>query len=650
MKTFCLLIDALNPSYLKYMPGLQKYVEKSASCPFQEPLGFTPREAYFGGLTPNESQSTHLFKRATGHYNPFELYNLLNPRDFGKLDSLLPRLLPPFAKLYGNRLNIPAHLISQFCLSENYTPWDSRKNYTSIFDELTQTGTTWNYIGWPFQKVTDLELSKMAQAQLQESRTFVFCHLSSLDTKGHIYGPTSLEFIQYLQVFDRLLQGLLSKVPQDYAVIIFGDHGMLPVHTKIALPLQNLPPHIPYFVDSTTFRAWPSNPLDEELVHKLLGSSKYYSRITASELLTYKAEAVDNGMLYWANPGVVFTPNFFGEGDVKGMHGYLPDVYDNQSQCFVLHPNVPSGSYETVEAWKLHSILRFCLGFTTTNPLTRLPEPNLAKLHTLLNSVEFDVRKTIPEIEALYLGGSIGRNPAAFLNGPLNDLDFFYSAKQPISASKLLKLRNSLEQKHQIKSVEFGYLAPNHPKPSSLDYQYIYDFSHGHLAVFGKLDVTPLINTPEIHSFHIQILNRVAGVLMSEISTTHSKESQVTKLVIAYVDLCLKQVNAYDPNYEVKLARLDLLDPELAQAFKPFLLHKINNNQLSETQLNGVLKLLRVKLSKHSISYPIQPSRNVKRFYNSIKTTILYNKLLNAFLNETPAPTLISQWLKHIQH
>lgn len=655
MKCLSILVDALNPVYLAHMPGLAKLAKEGTSGRMQEPLGFTPREAYFGGLSPNQVGYTHMFKpHASGAFNPFSLAKEIPPHMRSKLDAIQCHVQPSFGSHYASSLKIPWELLPHFEIAERYSPWDPRKGYRSIFDELAEQNRSWSYIGWPYHREPDESLCRRAESALRNGTDFIFLHLSELDGAGHAHGPNSRVVMELAGEQDHRIQRLLSHA-SDRNLLVFGDHGMVSVIKHLRINLSWVPQGVLYFVDSTSIRFW-AHPHEHSRIREHMASHSGLFELSSADLARYRADLVPNGLVFWAEPGCVFTPNFFGPEPVKGMHGYLPDVYDNKSLFILAGAGIESIHTTTIEATDIHSLLKGQLGLAS---LPRFPKKNTGKysrvpgadpiVQAALDKATTIIRAELPEISALHLSGSFGRGEGTVENGRLvNDLDLVYEAEIPPTRSKL---DAAAERIRTLLGLSFVDLSPLPPTDRS---QYDHDFRYGSITLFGDssaVETRPAVAAGEISmaNFDRLLLNRIAGLLSADCPQHKGdidyRHTQVIKLGIGLAQRLLAEANAYHHCYHICLQRLDLLPSKLRPYLRLCLESKLFSVKLESTQLESVVDAVRGYLGEYNV---IKLPRGL-RSRLAWRHARIYRRLHRSFMQgATAPPSLIKAWFSII--
>lgn len=142
-----------------------------------------------------------------------------------------------------------------------------------------------------------------------------------LDTIGHRYGPESPEIRKAVARLDQKIE----KVPFD---MMISDHGMGTVERRITVPETRI-----CFLDSTMARYWDQKPEIPPEFGTWIPGREAYGRY-----------------IFLAHPGVLFAPNYWSEGNEKGMHGWNPSHPDMHAFYLIKTP----GGREDMDMKKLH--------------------------------------------------------------------------------------------------------------------------------------------------------------------------------------------------------------------------------------------------------------------------------------------------------
>jgi Type I phosphodiesterase / nucleotide pyrophosphatase len=81
----------------------------------------------------------------------------------------------------------------------------------------------------------------MVEALAAAPRTLVYGYLAELDLTGHVRGVDSPSWRAQLALIDRSVERLLDQMPDDAALLVTADHGMLDVPAETRLDLDKQP-------------------------------------------------------------------------------------------------------------------------------------------------------------------------------------------------------------------------------------------------------------------------------------------------------------------------------------------------------------------------------------------------------------------------
>jgi hypothetical protein len=182
----------------------------------------------------------------------------------------------------------------------------------------------------------------------------VFVYFGLTDWLGHLYGPDSVEFNDFLQKLDVFLEKWYKKVKEnDVNVVFLGDHGMLKVNTDFDIKHYLIDLYESFglkyyrdfilFTDSTICRIYflkrinkstkinIAKAMDENTSFKVWAAPKYIGKEYGDVFII-------------AKPGVLFFPNNFNPKPLKGMHGYLCNSENNKGMllCDFSLENLPN--------------------------------------------------------------------------------------------------------------------------------------------------------------------------------------------------------------------------------------------------------------------------------------------------------------------
>ena len=295
MKVVIIHLDGLGYDYLKksdlsYIKSLGGYLHRIPVYPGY----FSNEVSLFTGLTPKQHKMEDLFIFDPAS-SPFK----------NNISLLIPKKLFRLASyFYGYKtyINIspPKKYFKKFVPISKIQPRDFNNSFSSLLIKN----------GFKFRYINSLHFSASNIKKAIQKNDCVYAINSTYDKLLHKYGTEKIIKTNIDNIIKDIHEFLLKKYNNNFYLFLLSDHGMVPVHTKIKLELNdknNL-----FFVDSTILRVW---------------SNKYYSlNSTGTEL--YDSKEFQNGPFkyykkFLAAPGYIFSPNFFqGYKDIKGMHGY----------------------------------------------------------------------------------------------------------------------------------------------------------------------------------------------------------------------------------------------------------------------------------------------------------------------------------------
>jgi hypothetical protein len=606
------LLDAFRHDYLGRTRFLKDIAPRSLAGRLEEPFGFCPRGAYFGGLTMAEQGYTHLFQ-----YDPARSVFRWT-RDAAGGDSegtgrrLLPEIirraqaeLPDYSAAAINPWGIPLEWQSYFDFTEREAPWSPRAGYRSLFHQLDAAGAPWMQISWPYAgwrgPLTSAHVTGEALARLGREHRFAFIHLPDLDANGHLHGPGSRELQTSIDDTDRLSEMICARaleLHRDPVIVFIGDHGMLPVVRKVdaaaALAATGLRfgHDFAFFIDSTTVRCWFFTEAARAATTGALDALGGGHWVTADEKRRWQIDGIDtrNGEEYFlADPGVVFSPSFFdwtGQYPPRGMHGYAPDVADNQAVFLAHRPRQQhAGDVGVVAARRLYPTFLSWLGwnpadFTTATPVAASgrarsrsrwfvsadPAVDTLVASQLQRSV-MAIRERAPSATAVVLAGGFGRGegtPAGVgaLARPSNDYDIVVLG---IDGPEVAGLGDDLAREFRMDFVDIsgGRSLDRGPVSRLGDF----DLRYGSQVLWGDPTIVERLGAfapAELDLVEAVFLvgNRMGGMLLG-LTGEHAtpgdeaayRSRQTSKLLIAIADAWLIVTGDYSVSYAVRRQR-----------------------------------------------------------------------------------------------
>lgn len=608
------LVDALRHDYVGRTRFLRRIAAESVTGQIEEPFGFCPRGAWFGGLTMAAQGYTNLFRHDPVS-SPFAFVRELAAGDADDA-ALGPALraeivqrargrVPAFAAAYLDPLEIPLPWLASFDVSERESPASPRAGYRSLFHHLDETRQPWLDVSWPYPGwvggLSSGRVAGQALDRLESRHRFAFVHLPDLDMVGHAGGPGSVALQAALDDADRLCEILAARVcalHRDPVVLFAGDHGMLPVvrHVDVATALAStglrFGDDVTYFIDSTMVRVWTRAHGALARVHAALETCGGGRWLTEADLARYELTGIDpraTGAIFLADAGVLFTPNFFdwrGVRPAKGMHGYAPDVPDNRAALIAWRPRRPeAGAAGVVPARTLHPALQSWLGLPVAPEAWPAPtEPAATRgrwsvggtaaadavVDAHLAHVVARVHARTPDAVAVVLAGGFGRGEGTVCDAgdgrprPVNDYDVV------VVGGDGAALRGLDGELSAELGIDFVDLWPRSDlTPSTPVSQFDFDLGEGATRLAGDplvLERLPRRAPAELDLDEglFQLGNRAGGVLLGVCGRTEGaaapaddafRERQRVKFLIAIADAWLMAHADYHPSYVIRRAR-----------------------------------------------------------------------------------------------
>ena len=186
----------------------------------------------------------------------------------------------------------------------------------------------------------DIEVIEKCNKIIANKNTLL--SLVDLDNIAHIYGMDSNQYIDHLDfIFTELkvLVQTFKKLSLENQVILFSDHGMVPVSRGVYFELESVFGNMSkssyiYFVDSTYVRIWVKTSLLKHKIENYLSDLDYGKIIERKEREDFGITNLEFGdVIFRANEGTMFAPNFFGARVCKAMHGYDPKLTSQSAFC-----------------------------------------------------------------------------------------------------------------------------------------------------------------------------------------------------------------------------------------------------------------------------------------------------------------------------
>lgn len=358
-RTVMILVDGLRHDWTtaERMPFTASLAERGARRTLRETFGFVGiRAAIFHGLEPSESGMVFLYTRSPDPMaSEFRWLRpvppLLYQRPFVRVlhagwDRLRARLQPGEIPIWTFDA-IPQDLAPRFRFGEPYHPRHPRylPGRASFFDPFREDEVL--YLAYPNREQRTQPLLKLFRERSRPHTRFSYVHFAELDWEQHRSGPDGPPVRRTLLEIDDAIRQMHAHALDLWSgpvrFIIFGDHGAVLAKDTLDLEaLLEINPNDPstrigldYFLDSTMARFWFDERAQFRKPAILETLSKLdCGRIVLPEDLPQLGCRYDRNtfgdVFFCLNEGWCFFPSFFHRNESpRGMHGYLPDVADN---------------------------------------------------------------------------------------------------------------------------------------------------------------------------------------------------------------------------------------------------------------------------------------------------------------------------------
>lgn len=322
-------------------------------------FGFEPDAAYLAGLYPDECDGGMHFYFSP-ESSPFNIARIL-PGCIDNSPEVVQLMIRRLLKLYvkhaskfsrikyvSHSCRIPFKLLPYFDIAEKHLfTEDSFANGRSIFSIIKKKSKSFFCHSAPTHS-TDSDAVLVDLEKADHPFDYIYIHIGDLDQVGHKYGPHSAEMLSALQKVDSKVErmwGYLDNKYEDFNFIIFGDHGMVEVKELLdfreiikTVNLKLFKDYI-YFLDSTLARFWCFNEKAKDLIESELNEIEKGSVLSIEDKQKYHINYPHNkfgDIIFLADPGVLIFPNYWNNSmPEKGMHGYAPEYYGQQSAVII---------------------------------------------------------------------------------------------------------------------------------------------------------------------------------------------------------------------------------------------------------------------------------------------------------------------------
>lgn len=336
-------------------------------------VGFCEYTAAFTGLEPAAAGHLTLYRftqqsRAFRWLAHLGALRELVPR---RLISIIARWRDDDMELVGTSM-IPRAVLPHVEIVEvRRSFWKQRLPAPNILVDAEAAGLRPARIAGPAHwRSGEVNLGAVKDAFASGHR-FVVVHIPDLDRVAHQYGPTDARVRDELIRLDRALEETVEWVGLhgvDLELVVFGDHGMVPVVGKIdssslkeELEEWERRGDCTVFLDSTMVRVRAWDPKIESRIRQAMNRLPHGRILEEQTLRRWGAWFQDRSygdVLFLADPGYVVTPNYFqGRSPVAGMHGYAPTVTENWGHLSSSIP-LPTEWPEVIPLVAVHGLLK----------------------------------------------------------------------------------------------------------------------------------------------------------------------------------------------------------------------------------------------------------------------------------------------------
>jgi hypothetical protein len=363
-RTIVLLIDALGFSLCRVHGFAPAGLEHRAR--FRTVLGFSQAAltTIFSGLMPADHGlwMMYAFREDGG---PLRWIKLV-PRSVSARRRSLRRLMSwSLRRLSGvqgyfSLYDVPRDVLPYLDLparGDIFSPGGAAPVRT-IFDAIARSGVPARI--WDYRVAEDRSFAELEEAVGSGRERFLLLYTAALDSDLHGLGSGDERIGRRLEWYRRRIERI-AAIARDCGgarVFVLGDHGMCDVTRRIDVMSRldgaglSIPSDYIPFYDSTMarFRVFSRNArerIEERLADMPAG--RILEPEELRELGVYAADGRFGDLVFLADPGVIISPSFMGEGAVAAMHGYHPNTEDMHS-IVVSNEPLPSGEMELAQA------------------------------------------------------------------------------------------------------------------------------------------------------------------------------------------------------------------------------------------------------------------------------------------------------------
>lgn len=409
------MIDALRYDYIKLYkpPFLELISHKGYSKIISEPLTYQTRPTYFAGLYPDQSDIANLFQFEPED-SPFKFLKIFPLRFINRLCKmskilnygirfLIKIIARNFEKIKGNTASyyyletysVPLQFLPFFAYGEKKNIYEKDSYpFKTIFNYLRENNIQSLWIGYPTHDLTVKGIVKaFRNFREKDNISFAHIHFSEIDWLGHKYGPESDKIKKKIKEIDRTIKffyDYYQKKHKEIKLIIFGDHGMVPV-TKTVDIINYLEKHNVkfskkdlFFIDSNMFRFWSDSNAIKEKIKKILSKTTFGQLLTIDLCKNFHYFFNHNkygDIIFLTNPGTIFYPNFFQSYNIpKGMHGYGPLSELNDTQVIIFEKDIKEKYILSKNKYDLTALYKVFLQMLELSPNNLSERNNLSLL------------------------------------------------------------------------------------------------------------------------------------------------------------------------------------------------------------------------------------------------------------------------------
>ena len=194
-----------------------------------------------------------------------------------------------------------------------------------------------DFVGFDDENAEDVRIGLTVSAAARGDRSLVYAYERELDHTGHVAGCESAAWLAHLVRIDAMCERLRAALPDDVAMVITGDHGMVDVPSEQQIIAE----------DDATLMAGVSALAGEGRFRQIYVdrdspgavAQRWRDRLGPLAWVRTRDEAVDEGwfgpvdpelverwghvLVAMVEPWAVMTRQFPREFDLVGMHGSL---------------------------------------------------------------------------------------------------------------------------------------------------------------------------------------------------------------------------------------------------------------------------------------------------------------------------------------